>query len=96
MSNQILLRLSDEKREKLRRAAEVTRSKSSQAVIEDMIDLYLDVYVSVSLSVRNAIQKQTVTLLSNIGNIEPTDSILIEDLGNLNELTNTDEQRKRA
>lgn len=99
MSNQIILRLAEEKRERLKLAAEATKAKNSQEVIEDLIDLYLDVYVSANLSIRGAIQKQSIAILSNIGGIEPTESVLIDDVGNLNELTeeNTNERKnKRA
>lgn len=91
MSNQIILRLSDEKRERLKRAAELTKSKNSQEVIEDLIDLYLDVYTATNLSIRGAIQKQSINILSNIGGIEPTTSVLVEDVENLNDLTNENE-----
>ena len=95
MSNQIILRLAEEKRERLKLAAEATKAKNSQEVIEDLIDLYLDVYVSANLSIRGAIQKQSIAILSNIGGIEPTESVLITDVGeNLNELTENESQAR--
>jgi predicted DNA-binding protein len=95
MSNQIILRLAEEKRERLKRAADATKAKNSQEVLEDLIDLYLDVYVSTSLSIRGAIQKQSIQILSNIGGIELTDSVLIADVGeNLNELIEEDESER--
>lgn len=89
------LRLPDDLRERVERAATQTKKRSPQEVIEEVLSLYLDVYVSANLSIRGAIQKQSVAILSNIGSLEPAEAVLIREVENLNELTEENKPERK-
>lgn len=95
MSKQLLLRIDDDLFERIERAAKAAKRRSGQAVVEEVLELYLDVWLSTNLSITNAVRKQSIEILSNIGTIERAEQILVEDVKDL-ETLNNEQTAKRS
>lgn len=81
MKAQFKIYLSNAQINRLEQAAGKNGRRSAQAVAEEVLELYLPVWESVQSSVNMAVNRQIESAVgSNVGNIEPAEAVLAEDL----------------